>query len=95
MDVNFSPSKADPLIISNKCIQAIHPDLLFNDRMIKKNVDRHKHLGVTVSQNWTRSFHIHTILFKALTRLNVLRQLRHILDRKSLVFITAVLSVFY
>ena len=81
--VDFNPSKTESLIISNKRIPAVHPDLFFNDCIIK-NVDCHKHLGVTFSQNGSWSHHVNSVLSKASVRLNMLRKISYLLDRKSL-----------
>ena len=47
-------------------------------------VSEHKHLGLVISNNWSREKHIDMITGKAYKRINILRKFKFILDRKSL-----------
>ena len=47
-------------------------------------VSSHKHLGIFLSDDGTWHEHINYIISKAWIRLNVMRKLKFILDRKSL-----------
>ena len=49
-----------------------------------KEISSHKHIGVHLSSDCTWHSHIERIKEKALQRLNVMRRLKFILDRKSL-----------
>lgn len=79
--VNFSPSKTKSMIISNR--QLDHPPLYF-DGSILENVTSHKHLGLTLTCDLSWSQHIKEIVSKASRMINVLRQFKYSMDRKSL-----------
>ena len=49
-----------------------------------QEVNSHKHLGVTFSNNGTWHEHINEIKEKSWKRINIMRKLKFILDRKSL-----------
>ena len=58
----------------------MHPDLLLNDKKITE-VNNHKHLGLTISNNMSWSSRINEILAKAVKRLSMMRRSKHILPR--------------
>ena len=81
-DVNFNPSKTVSMFITRKHNPG-QPLLYFNGQSVTENT-KHTHLGVTFNQNATWSDHIQNIYTKASSRLNILRMLKHRIDRKSL-----------
>ena len=81
--VTFNPSKSESLLISRKRSDIDHPPLVMNDQPILE-VNCHKHLGLLFSSSGTWHNHINQITSKAWTRINVMRKLKFILDRKSL-----------
>lgn len=81
--VTFNPSKSESLLISRKRSDIDHPPLVMNDQPILE-VNCHKHLGLLFSSNGTWHDHINQITSKAWTRINVMRKLKFVLDRKSL-----------
>ena len=56
--------KTEYIIISKRKTQTMHPDLLLNDTKLTE-VNNHKHLGLTISNNMSWSSHINGILAKA------------------------------
>jgi hypothetical protein len=71
------------MIISRKVESQFHPPLYFNNVPIK-NVTTHKHLGLTFSNDGSWAIHINEITAKASSRLNIIRNLKFKVDRKSL-----------
>jgi hypothetical protein len=59
--VSFAPHKTEGLIISNKTQLNVHHEF-FLDGQIIKNVDIHKHLGLTLCHNLRWSCHINDIV---------------------------------
>ena len=47
-------------------------------------VDKHKHLGIVLSGDCSWNHHINYIKEKALARINIMKKLKFLLDRKSL-----------
>ena len=64
---------------SNRCNIAI----TMNNQIITE-VENHKHLGVVFQSNCTWHEHLNMIISKAWQRINVMRKLKFVLDRKSL-----------
>ena len=81
--VKFNPAKSEAIVISGKTNKPYHPPLEMNDQPIKE-VTSHKHLGIFYSNDGTWHEHIDYITSKAWTRINIMRKLKFILDRKSL-----------
>ena len=54
------------------------------DGKIIKNVDSHKHLGLTFFTDGSWNLHITGVISKASSRLNMLRKLKFKVDRKTL-----------
>ena len=81
--VTFNPEKTESLLITRKHIKPHHPPIFMNNIQIQE-VDTHKHLGITFSNNGTWHEHIKDITKKAWTRINALRSLKFTLDRHSL-----------
>ncbi|MES9883416.1 MAG: reverse transcriptase family protein [Sedimenticola sp.] len=81
--VSFNPTKTESLLISRKTNKPIHPALIMNNTTIQE-VDHHKHLGLTLSNNGTWHSHFENTLSKAWTRTHILRKLKFQLNRKTL-----------
>ena len=81
--VKFNPNKTEELVISRKTLQPRHPPLYMNNVQIKQ-VDSHKHIGVTLNNNCSWGDHINDITCKAWKRVNLLRTLKFQLDRRTL-----------
>ena len=81
--VKFSPPKTDSMLLSRKINKPYHPPLFMSNVQIKE-VTSHKHLGIHLSSDCTWHTHIGYIKEKAWQRLNVMRRLKFILDRRSL-----------
>jgi hypothetical protein len=81
--VTFSPPKTEELLVSRKRIKSVHPPLYLDVQPIKR-VTKHKHLGVTLSNDLSWNAHIGDILTKATKRLGIIRLLKFKLDRLSL-----------
>ena len=81
--VTFNPTKTESLLISRKLIKPIHPTLELLHTQILEVVS-HKHLGVFLSNDGSWHSHLEYIKSKAWARINIMRKLKHVLDRKSL-----------
>ena len=81
---NLSISKSESLLISRKANKPYHAPLLMNNEPIKE-VTSHKHLGIFLSSDGTWHEHTNYITAKAWIRINVMRKLKFLLDRHSLV----------
>ena len=84
--VTFNPDKTESLLISRKHHKPPHPPVYMNNTQIQE-VESHKHLGITISNDGTWHNHIDDITKKAWSRINALRSLKFILDRQSLLTI--------
>ena len=81
--VSFNPAKSESVTFSRKVNQPYHPPIYMNYQLINE-VDTHKHLGLYLSNDCKWHEHINSIKTKAWQRVNVMRRLKFILDRKSL-----------
>ena len=81
--VTFNPLKTESLTISRKLNKPFHPPLYMSGTQINE-VNSHKHLGIYLSNDCTWHNHIEYIKEKAWKRLNTMRRLKLVLDRKSL-----------
>ncbi|MES9992730.1 MAG: reverse transcriptase family protein, partial [Candidatus Thiodiazotropha sp.] len=81
--VTFNPSKSESLLFSRKHIKPHHPPIIMNNEVISE-VNTHKHLGLTFSNDCTWHDHLALIKTKAWHRINIMRKLKFTLDRKSL-----------
>jgi hypothetical protein len=81
--VTFSPPKTEEMIISNRRHRVAHPPLNLNGTPIKQ-VQHHKHLGLTLSHDLSWTEHIKQVVDKATRRLGIMRTLKYKLDRLSL-----------
>lgn len=76
--VSFNPNKTECMTISLKLKKPFHPSLIFDDVHLK-DVELHKHLGVTISSNLSWNLHINEILSKAYAKLGLMRKVKYIL----------------
>ena len=81
--VNFNPNKTESMIISKRLANTYHPPLFMNNVQIRE-VEHHKHLGVTISDNFSWNTHVEDIVLKASARLNMMRRVKYLLDRYTL-----------
>ena len=81
--VSFNPAKSESMILSRKHNKPFHPPLSMNQNLIN-NVNSHKHLGLTFSQDCSWHDHLELVKTKAWLRINIMRRLKFQLDRKSL-----------
>ena len=75
--------KSEALLISRKTNRPLYPQLSMNNELIKE-VSYHKHLGIFLSSDGTWHEHINSITSKAWLRVNLMRKLTFLLDRRSL-----------
>jgi hypothetical protein len=81
--VAFSPAKTKEMVISLKVNKPIHPTINFGDQAIAR-VAEHKHLGVTFTEDLKWNTHTMQTAKKACKKLNILRPLKFLLDKKTL-----------
>ena len=79
--VKFNPDKTEIMTISKKLHKPHHPPVYMNNVTIKE-VELHKHLGVTISEDGSLNAHINDILVKASSRLAMIRKVKFKLKRK-------------
>ena len=79
--VKFNPDETESLLISRKTSGPTHPPVFMLNQEINE-VDKHKRLGNVLSGSWHH--HINYIKEKAWARINIMRKLNFLLDRKSL-----------
>ena len=81
--VSFNPAKSESHLFSRRIIKPYHPPVTMNNQIITE-VTTHKHLGLTFSNDCTWHEHLAQIKTKAWQRINIMRKLKFVLDRKSL-----------
>ena len=81
--VKFNPGKTESLLISRKTSGPTHPPVFMLNQEINE-VDKHKYLGIVLSDDCSWHHHINYIKEKARARINIMRKLKFLLDRKSL-----------
>ena len=81
--VSFNPTKSESLLLSRKINKPYHPPI-FMDNQVISEVNTHKHLGLILSSDYTWHEHLAEIKSKAWNRINIMRKLKFLLDRKSL-----------
>ena len=87
--MSFNPDRnkqAQEVIFSRKIRKAIHPNLYFNDRSIERSV-AHKDLGLTLDEKLSFTNCIIDKINKTLKGVGLLRKLRTLLPRQSLLSI--------
>ena len=80
--VKFDPSKSESLIVSRKLKKPYHPPIYMGNTRIAE-VNTHKHLGIILSHDCSWHAHIEHKKEKTWQRINIMRRLKFILDRKS------------
>ena len=81
--VAFNPTKTESVIFSRKQNKPYHPPITMDQHQISQ-VNSHKHLGLIFTSNCTWHDHLEYIKAKAWYRINIMRKLKFVLDRKSL-----------
>ena len=81
--VRFNPAKSESLLFSRKINKSFHPPIIMNNQVISEEA-MHKHLGLTFTNDCTWHEHLAQIKTKAWQRINIMRKLKFLLDRKSL-----------
>ena len=81
--VTFNPSKTESLLFTRKANRNAHPPIHMNGQILSE-VDCHKHLGLILDSKCNWHSHINMVLDKAWARINIMRKLKFVLDRKSL-----------
>ena len=71
--VSFNPSKTECMTISMKKKKPFHPSLIF-DNVHLKEVESHKHLGITICNNLSWNPHVNEMLSKAYAKLGLMRK---------------------
>ena len=87
MTFNLNPSKqAQEVIFSRKSKRSTRPPLVFNNNNFSKNFSQ-KHLGVILDFRLTFEEHLSNILVKVNKVVGLLRKLRTLLPRTTLIII--------
>ena len=81
--VSFSLPKTKSMTISLKTNKPLHPPLFLSDQVIN-SVESHKHLGLTLAHDLTWNQHIKEITKTAGKRIDMLKPLKMVIDRKTL-----------
>ena len=81
--VSFNPKKTESLLLTRKINRQMHPSVSMNNQIIME-VDNHRHLGIVFQSNCSWHEHLNMITSKAWQRINIMRKLKFMLDRKSL-----------
>ena len=81
--INFSPPKTKTMVITRKRRKIHYPPLSMNGTVLQ-DVQSHKHLGVTFSNNLLWDEHVEDLSVKANQCLDVLNALKYKLDRITL-----------
>ena len=81
--VSFNLAKSESMILSRKHNKPFHPSLSMNQNLIN-NVNSHKHLELTFSQDCSWHDHLELVKTKAWLRINIMRRIKFQLERKSL-----------
>ena len=74
--VKFNPVKQNPFLYHVK-----HPPVFMLNQEINE-IDKHKQLGIVLSGDCSWHYHINYMKEKAWARINVMRKLKFLLDRK-------------
>ena len=87
MSFSLDPSKeAQEVIFSRKSKRSTDPSLVFNNNNVYKTFSQ-KHLGVTLDFKLTFEVHLNNVLAKVNKAVGLLRKLRNILPRTTLITI--------
>ena len=74
--IKFNPDKAEIMTISKKKHHKPHHPLVYIDNVIIKEVETHKHLGLTISEDGNWNEHVKNIMIKVSFRLSVFRRVK-------------------
>ncbi len=80
--VNYNPSKTVYMVVTNKKVLVVYPDLYLNGHVLTK-VSSHKHLGITLCKDMSWNLHIDAIIKKAASRLSGISRIRFLITRKA------------
>ena len=80
--MRFNPKKTDVMLFSTRQ-NVVKPTILSNNELLPF-VQQHRHLGVTLQNNCLWSNHVENIVHSSHRRLNLLRSLKHKLNRNTL-----------
>ena len=81
--VTSNPSKTISLLQSRKNYRPRHPEITMNQQPIAE-VNSHTHLAITLNGECSWHEHMSELKSKARKRINIMRKLKFILDRRSL-----------
>ena len=79
--VSFNTAKSEYMLLSRKHNKHFHPPLSMNQNLIN-NLNSHKHLGLTFSQDYSWHDHLDLVKAKAWHRINIMRRLNSNLTRR-------------
>ena len=82
--VTFNPAKPEVLTFSNKRSPENHPTLFLNNNPLNE-VSSHTHLGLCFTNNLSWSKHINTIVTRSSQRVNILKHLKFLLGKNTLI----------
>ena len=77
------PKETDSMLISRKTNSPNHPPIIFQDHVLR-NVNQHKHLGVTLRSDLRWTDHVNEIVAKTSKLINIMKGLKFTLDRLTL-----------
>ena len=81
--VTFNPLKTESMVVGLKHNKQAHPRLYLHNSPITE-VTKHKHIGIWLENNLSWHVHINDVSTKAEKRLNMLKQVKYKLARKTL-----------
>ncbi len=81
--VTFNPRKSKTILFSRKTSPVAHPPLYMSGEPLVE-VQTHKHLGLTLSNDLRWNHHLQSIKTKAWSRINIMRKLKFRLHRDAL-----------
>ena len=81
--VTFNPLKTELMTFSMKRVKVYHPPLVFKG-VVLKEVDSHKHLGLNLKRDLSWSYHVSTLITKAMKRINLLKRISYFVPRGTL-----------
>jgi hypothetical protein len=82
--IKFNPDNTEIMTMSKKKQHKPHHPLVYMDNVIIKEVETHKHLGLTISEDGNWNEHVKNIMIKVSSRLSVFRRVKFKLKRSHL-----------
>jgi hypothetical protein len=79
--IKFNPDNTEIMTMSKKKHHKPHHPLVYMDNVIIKEVETHKHLGLTISEDGNWNEHVKNIMIKVSSRLSVFRRVKFKLKR--------------